>query len=203
MTSDFLNATDNWTLEDPVARLERGRWWEQETQSRRREVNSTVIYGMQAPAKEKFTRLSTRECIRTFIDPMSATRALVVVAKNMTSEQNEGSSLIDAAVFGWNADSSWASAWICLAYQKREPWDFCTWEWAQREFADSWELQEPPVQVDSCLVGDSGDNSERCGLHYVRQTISYVSHCRCGELSASGFLPWLLSTLKTVQRSGC
>ncbi|KAH6690706.1 hypothetical protein F5X68DRAFT_253656 [Plectosphaerella plurivora] len=181
VTSDFMDATDSWALDDAVARIDedRERNWPEKTPKRKPlPVNATVIYDMQAPAQtNSYTRIGTRECIEAFISPSNATRALVLVAQNMTSAQNGDSSLIDAAVFGWDADNSWASAWICEAYQKKEPWDFCLLKWAETEFIDDWTLAEPRVKIDSCLVGEEGDNSERCGLHYSTHVMGIVCGC--------------------------
>ncbi|KAH8812621.1 hypothetical protein F5884DRAFT_820450 [Xylogone sp. PMI_703] len=137
VTNDFMEAGDNWT-----------------------KVSTNM------------TRLDMRSCVERYIDPLKATSTLIKIASNYTAADNNGSSLADAWV-GGGFDSTWwrdSIMWICDAYQPR--WNrYCSLDWAST-FADHWLLsrhgrQSPPVLVDHCLVGDQGNNDDRCGLHYM------------------------------------
>lgn len=183
VTSDWRTAGDIWSETDPWPRLEEGRWWDRIQQYRNVTVNATTIYAMQDEAKQ-YRRISNRECVKTFIEPKNANQALVIVAKDMTRADNPyNSSLLDAGVFGWNADSSWASEWICWAHQYKPEGMFCQWYWME-DFADDWTLYEPPIKVDHCLVGEPADTREKCGLHYSTHVMGIV----CG----STFVEFLL-----------
>ncbi len=115
-------------------------------------------------------RLDPAACIKKYIDPRVATGSLILVARNVTSQQFNGSSLLDGWVSSWRG---WPLSvnWICDAYQSEDPmkWRLCDWRWAE-EFSEHWRLRYSPseftAEIDHCLVGDEADNTERCGLHY-------------------------------------
>lgn len=130
---------------------------------------------------KNLTRLEKSACIDSFIDTLNATRALIVVASNVTSAQQNGSSLISGFLSGWDV---WFrnGFWICEAYDPLYG-RWCTREWANT-FVDQWVVSfnvtnpdSPKALVDYCLVGDSGDNSQRCGMHYSAFLLPAVCVC--------------------------
>lgn len=130
-----------------------------------------------------FERLTPVDCINRCVDPMTATSDVIVVASNMTSTQNNGSSLIDGAVSGW---WTWdfSTTWICQAYYSPSgPWRFCNADFAST-FADDWNLPSPGsrVHVDYCLAGTQADNEQRCGMHYSMPILILV--CVCTSLES-------------------
>lgn len=110
------------------------------------------------------TRLGPQECAQRNVDPLKATASVIVVIRDTASTQNNGSSLMDGWVSGWQA---WADShtWVCNA-QYRGNW-YCDATFAAT-FGDNWKVSAGPntVSVDHCLVGPEANNEERCGLHY-------------------------------------
>lgn len=133
------------------------------------------IYNLQESARN-FTRLEKLDCLELYVDPLNSTSDVVLVAKNLTSAQNNGSSLIQ----GWiNGLSSWdyASFWVCggirispyctrdLALSMVNDWTIATWEAPHHQ----------QVEIDHCLVGGQADNNERCGFYFSSPAIGAVS----------------------------
>ncbi|KAH0556332.1 hypothetical protein GP486_005741 [Trichoglossum hirsutum] len=119
-----------------------------------------------------------------------------MVTSNLTATENNGSSLISAYVGGGYDSGSWgtSASWICDAYGKWRAWArWCSLDWAST-FADHW-LQpgltenDPKVLVDHCLVGDQGNNNERCGIHYSSYILVIVCVCTISEAMVV-FLIW-------------
>ncbi|KAJ3534934.1 hypothetical protein NM208_g7344 [Fusarium decemcellulare] len=131
------------------------------------------------------------DCVERYIDPLKSTSAVVVVTRNVTTAQNDNSSLVDGWFSTWDSWSD-SAGWMCSAYQDGDlsKWRFCGQIWADT-FADNWVLGWPKdMGVDYCLVGEEGDNQARCELHYS----AYISIivCICTLLGASMLLwTWL------------
>ncbi|KAI1268502.1 hypothetical protein F5Y18DRAFT_423863 [Xylariaceae sp. FL1019] len=166
-TSDFLSATDRW--DNATGAIEPYYF-----------TNKELIPGLKDQARN-FTRVDRHTCIDSYIDPLRATADLVIVAANLTSVSNNGSSLVQGWVDGL-ASNLWNTAtfWICDAYQKPgHRVQFCNAEWA-KSFEDQWTVrtwQAPHKQivaVDYCLLGERGDNQERCGFHASIPLLSVV-----------------------------
>ncbi|RBR17039.1 hypothetical protein FVER53590_28836 [Fusarium verticillioides] len=178
-TSDFQISADNWTIDDPL--LQRSWWrlpgiWGDVT------YDLTPLYAMQTTASN-MNRSEPKECLEQFIHPWKSTRSLLIVAQNVSSQQNNGSSLIDGWMSGWDIWTV-SHGWICAAYQG--PYGgtrSCTEEWAST-FADEWIVPGAPsgdasserqnVTVDYCLVGDTVDIEDRCGLHFSIHIMAIV-----------------------------
>ncbi|KAK7957994.1 hypothetical protein PG988_012842 [Apiospora saccharicola] len=169
-TNDFRSAADNWTTSDPLGHYDWWQkshygWWETKSPALFREElgNRSAIYALQSELPDMI-RLGPQECAQRNIDPLKATGSVIVVARDTASTQNNGSSLIDGWVSGWQA---WADShtWVCNA-QYRGNW-YCDADFAAT-FGDNWKVLAGPntVSVDHCLVGPEADNDERCGLHY-------------------------------------
>ena len=133
--------------------------------------------------------------MRAYIDPLKSTAALVLVASNMASGENNGSSLITGFVSGWSYTyTEWAKSqnWICAAYAETQ---WCDLQRAET-FVDQWAYGSRNsglrnVGVDYCLVGGSADNTSRCGLHYSVSLVAIVSALTLLE-SLLIFSVWLL-----------
>ncbi|KAG7410340.1 hypothetical protein Forpi1262_v017250 [Fusarium oxysporum f. sp. raphani] len=152
-TSDFKTAAYNWTTSDSLSQFR--SWWPLMTGYE--EEQRSMIYALQAAATN-FTRIDIEDCVKRYVDPRNPTSELVVVASNVTTAQNNGSSLIDGGVVGW-LGWEWSNAWICWAYQS-DTWRYCNWEFA-KTFANKWTLgQQRGILVDYCLVGEGGDNEK-------------------------------------------
>lgn len=109
------------------------------------------------------------------IDPTNATSSLVVVAKNMTSQDNGGSSLIEGWISQWEF-WTFSTGWMCTGYTVKI---FCDAKFAS-SFADNWVLQTKSSQhvlVDYCLASDEANNQERCGLHYMTHILAFICCC--------------------------
>lgn len=172
VTSDFLTAGYNWTASDPLSHFS---WWRPAQQYGEASQNTSMVYAMQHTAIN-MTRLDTRACVERYIDPMTSTSSVIIVARNVSTAQNNGSSLIDGWVSGWEAWES-SSSWICRAHQDRGRQKFCNWDFA-KSFASNWTLSWPMgVEVDHCLIGDEGSNRDRCGLHYSTHILAIVCAC--------------------------
>ncbi|KAF7177453.1 hypothetical protein CNMCM7691_005706 [Aspergillus felis] len=170
-TSDFQWATDNWNAST--------------TQGSIRPMNSTDherIYDLQGRARN-FTWLDKLSCLKLYVDPLNTTSDVILVAKNLTSAQNNGSSLVQ----GWiNGLTSWdyANFWVCGGAQKDHAHqnDYCTLDWAL-SLASNWTIAtwEAPhyqeVEIDYCLIGGQADNKQRCGFHFSAPAMSAVSIC--------------------------
>ncbi|KAF4428369.1 Acyl- sterol acyltransferase [Fusarium acutatum] len=174
VTSDFRSSSDNWTTSEY---LTNAPWWTPPSDEDQAAMSIESLYSLQSQATG-FTRLDTRSCIKSFINPLEATRSVIVVSSNMTTMKNNGSSLIDGYVSGWEEWWAWSSGWICSAYQiNTYDLRYCTWDWAE-SFADNWTIMaHGPVRVDYCLVSDGVSNKERCGLHYSKHILAIVCVC--------------------------
>jgi hypothetical protein len=185
VTSDFLAASDDWSISNLHAinpKCANGADFNNIYQ------NVSSIYSLQTAAKN-LTRLERRACIENFIDPLNATRALVVVALNVTSAQNNGSSLIYGGLSGCFDVWDRTNFWICQAYEvSGSRW--CTLDWAST-FVDRWvgtyaynsgpETPNSTALIDYCLVGDPGDNSQKCAIHYSAYILPIVCAFTCLE----------------------
>ncbi|KAI0503374.1 hypothetical protein F5B22DRAFT_629537 [Xylaria bambusicola] len=140
-----------------------------------------------------FTRLNTSSCIEQYINSREATSSLIVVTSNSSAAENEGSSLLDS----WLASSyndNWrlSSRWICCAYLNESDWTRdCSLDWA-KTFSDDWQVCSfgnvaPLFQVSHCLVGQSGNNEERCGVHYSAPLLLFVCIATILEVVAVGW----------------
>ncbi|KAE9374919.1 hypothetical protein N431DRAFT_482041 [Stipitochalara longipes BDJ] len=203
VTSDFLTVSDDWSISnlhaiEPMCNIDTGVEFNNIYQ------NISSIYSLHNAAKN-FTRLEKMACIENFINPLSATRALAVVALNVTSAQNGGSSLLYGGLSGcwdvWNR----SHFWICAAYNKS--WSrWCSLDWAST-FVDRWiETYSatpfgPRALIDYCLVGDPGDNSQKCAIHYSAYILPVVCACTCLQ-SLLIFWTWLKHREKTMLTIG-
>lgn len=136
------------------------------------------------------TRFDTKACIDRYIDPMKATGSLIIVARNMSSAQNNGSSLIDGWVSIWDA---WvhSTIWVCAGNDSGDEQGLghvCDPEFME-PFLYDWRVSTRPktnytkwpIQVDHCLVGASGPSDQRCGLHYSVHILGTVCICTFAE----------------------
>ncbi|UKZ52632.1 hypothetical protein TrVGV298_006413, partial [Trichoderma virens] len=167
-TNDFLVVRDNWTTSDPLGHFS---WWKAAPGYGDAALNKSLIYSLETSAPT-FTRLNTQDCIARSIDPLNATSSLIVVARNISSQMNNGSSLIDGWVSTWQP-WTWSTSWICSAVSSSK---YCNAEFAST-FADHWEITSPGVhivEVDYCLASDEADNEQRCGLHYSALILAFV-----------------------------
>ncbi|KAI1445340.1 hypothetical protein F5Y02DRAFT_130179 [Annulohypoxylon stygium] len=174
-TSDYFVATDDWSQVHPFPH----HWDPPPADALRSELqNASLVFSLQELGK-RFKRLEKEKCMEAYIDPLQSTAALVLVASNMTSSENNGSSLITGFISGWEykyAEWGKSNFWICAAYQQTR---WCDLQWAET-FVDQWvygspNIDLPYVGIDYCLVGESGDNTSRCGLHYNVTLIGIVS----------------------------
>jgi hypothetical protein len=200
VTSDFLAASDNWSVSNLHAInhiCDSGAEFNNIYQ------NISLIYSLQTAAKN-FTRLERMACMENFINPLTVTRALVVVALNVTSAQNNGSSLIYGGLSGcWDVWSR-SNGWICSA-NTESVW-YCSLDRA-RTFVDQWAgtysyiTQYPRALIDYCLVGDPGDNSRKCAIHYSAYILPIVCACTCLE-SLLIFWTWRKHREETILTIG-
>ncbi|KAK5994722.1 hypothetical protein PT974_03105 [Cladobotryum mycophilum] len=170
VTSDFLEATDDWHRVNITTNADK-----------------TLTYALHEDVRN-FIRLPVSSCIQKYIDPLKSTSDLVLVAKNLTASQR-GSSLIKGWVSG-DSPNLWQAAtqWICEPYEPN-PLDwtrYCSATWA-KTFSEHWVQRiSPPeriVEIDYCLVGPEGNNQNRCGLNYNVWTVAVV---------------WILALLETA-----
>ncbi|KAJ7213785.1 hypothetical protein C8J57DRAFT_1601936 [Mycena rebaudengoi] len=190
-TSDFLEAGDDWPKTDHLSHLP---WWHVPAAGWDDGVTFDLspIYSMKTKAMN-MTRLEPKDCIYESLDPLSSTRSVLVVAKNMTSAQNNGSSLLDGWTSGWDFwDGS--DDWLCTVYDLREhvylnqkQQMVCNQRWAD-SLGSEWAVAlgprgsgMPNILVDYCLVGDAADNEGRCGLHHSMQIMIVVCACTVVE----------------------
>jgi hypothetical protein len=182
-----LNAGDDWIETDPLSHF--GEWMSPmssvENTAHVKSANRSQIYELQREVST-MTKFDTTACINHYIDPMKATGSLIIVARNMSSEENGGSSLID----GWNTIwEAWvySSRWICNAHEHVTELG-CDVE-TMADIYDNWRLLARPktqnttwpIQVDYCLVGVDGHNDQRCGLHYSVHIFGTVCVCTFAE----------------------
>ncbi|KAJ7810106.1 hypothetical protein B0H14DRAFT_3758020 [Mycena olivaceomarginata] len=195
-TSDFLEAGDDWSKTEPLSHL---HWWHLPVGLGWDDVMTfdlSPIYSMKTKATN-MTRLEPKDCIYESLDPLSSTRSVLMVAKNMTSAQNNGSSLIDGWTSGWDF---WhvGNHWLCAVYDPKYQNHLmeggggeyimmvCNQRWAD-SLGDEWAVQVGPgriipnVLVDYCLVGDAADNEGRCGLHHSMHIMIVVCACTVME----------------------
>lgn len=167
VTSDFKDASDHWNRSTTTGAV--------------RPLNSTDqarIYGLQDRAKT-FTRLDKLSCLKLYVNSLKTTSDVVIVAKNLTSAQNNGSSLIQGWINGLSSTQwEYANFWVCPANTHR----YCTLERAL-SFADNWQIStwEAPkhqqATVDYCLIGEQADNDNRCGIHFSAPALGFVCIC--------------------------
>jgi len=184
-TSDVLSAPDRWLPYNTTAAVRRGKFTDKEK-----------IYDLKERARA-FAVLNRSSCLKRYTDPLQATSDLVVVAKNISAAQNNGSSIIQGWVNGlstqeWDA----ANGWVCYAHQPAKGSRFCSPTWAA-SFTRSWKLDtwEAPkhrrVAVDYCLVGDEGNNAARCGLHF---SVSVMALVCFGTFMGFATIVWMAIT---------
>ncbi|RYP80105.1 hypothetical protein DL770_006367 [Monosporascus sp. CRB-9-2] len=178
-TTDFQEATDNWTIDNP---LPQRPWWKFPSPEKWGVVSYDLapIYTLKTSAAN-LTRLETKECINEYLNPLESTRAVLVVAQNMTTIHNNGSSLLDGWMAGWD-DWDGSNYWLCSAYDPGEYSKICTPQWA--DTLDDWIVGIggkseglPNVVVNYCLVSDGANNEDRCGLHYSAHIMVIVCIC--------------------------
>lgn len=134
--------------------------------------------------------MKNHECIATFINPLNATRKLVLVSENVSTEY-DGSTLL-AGFMGLGDPANWdlESFWICSAYLKILPDRFCSHGWAEQH-AHHWKFLLPStparehrhnVTISHCLVGKpANDLSHLCGFHYSEYLM--IAVCVCAGIS--------------------
>jgi hypothetical protein len=132
------------------------------------------------------------------IDPTNATSSLIVVAKNMTSQANNNSTLLEGWISQWEF-WTFSTGWMCTAYTQKI---FCDATFASA-FADNWVLQlksGDTVLVDHCLAGDTANNQERCGLHYMTHILAFICCCTFASCLTVGWV-WTqyVNETKTMQ----
>ena len=171
VTSDFLEASDDWSTSNPLGVA---------GESTNPVQNASAIYALQTAAKT-LTRLDRMDCMNSFINPLNGTRSLIVVTLNHTSAQNNGSSLIFGKLSGLDP-LYWSQLWICTAHENSDYSTWCTAEWAST-FIDDWAtclydaVENPGIPIDYCLVGEAGDNSQRCAFQY--SAYLWITVCVC------------------------
>ncbi|OTB05612.1 hypothetical protein M426DRAFT_260105, partial [Hypoxylon sp. CI-4A] len=173
-TSDFRAAADNWTIDDPLP----PRWWWGFPPADKWggvSYDLSPVYTLKTSASS-LTRLEPRECIDEYIDLLKSTRAVLVVAQNMTSVQNNGSSLLDGWMSGWDFWDA-GNHWLCSVYESQEYSRVCD----RMVGVGGKAVGNPNVVVDYCLVGDEGNNDGRCGLHYSTYILGIVCGCTALE----------------------
>lgn len=172
VTSDFRTSSDNWTTSDP---LTKASWWTPPSKEDQVAISIESLYSLQDQVVE-FTSIDKRSCIKSFVNPLESTRSVIVVSSNITTLQNNGSSLIDGYISSWEEWWAWSNGWICSAYHTHD-FKYCTLEWAD-SFADDWIIMSHvPVGIDYCLVSDGINNKERCGLHYSKDVLVILCVC--------------------------
>lgn len=199
-TSDVSDAVDNWTLVHPVVPTVKRPSVDRELPDpvSNRYQNVSSVYALHSLVKE-FTQWQRRQCLENYINPLESTRALILVSTNVTAAQNNGSSLIDTWISGWYA-WNWGHNWICRGDTMDVPNSvrWCTWERAS-QWIDEWVVKTPDnstMLVDHCLVGEAGDNNQRCGFHYS----IYILPIVCFSTLAEGLLIlWTWSRLRNPE----
>jgi hypothetical protein len=184
VTSDHLTSPDVWRTSDPLGHL---RGWREPAEIGEAFHNKSPIYELQDRAAD-MARLSPAECAERYIIPTTVTTSLIVVARNMTYQQNNASSLPDGWISTWDP---WAEStgWICGAFSTDGR--LCGLAWVQ-QFSARWKVIIPEhlvIDVDHCLVGEGGNNDEKCSLHYSSHILGIVSACTLIE-SILVFLVW-------------
>ena len=157
--------------------------------------NFSSVYSLQASLlSNSLKRLDKKSCIYTYIDPSRSTSSLIIVALNQTYTQNNGSSLIHGWLAAWDG---WAGApeWICSAHIPPFKHVRCTQEWIDT-WGDDWTIstgtssQQTIFAVDYCLIGETADNNQRCGIHYSAYILPIVCSCTFLE-STLIFWTWI------------
>lgn len=182
VTNDFLTATDHWDgtiLHSPI--VAPAQYGSYNLQS----INS--VYELRQAASG-FERLTPKECIDAYSDPLKATSAVIIVGSNITAYQNYNRSLIAGWVSGWD-DWPTSNKWICASHYVYQDPSYFT-KWCTRELmeglSDPWVWADwgknTTIEVDHCLLGPSGDNNQSCGLHYNFDISAAV--CACTLMSA-------------------
>lgn len=201
-TSDVIETGDNWALSHPIVPFNLPR------PSANREPpdpvsnkyqNFSTVYALHDQAKG-FTRWERKDCLQEYIDPLKSTRALLLVASNVTAAENNGSSLIGTWISGWypwNRDNQW----ICRVSDMDSPHfkKWCTWGRAS-QYIDEWVVRydHTSMLVDHCLVGEAGNNDQRCGLHYS----AYILPIVCTSILGEGLLIlWTWSRLRNPEKN--
>ncbi|RYP48450.1 hypothetical protein DL768_005652 [Monosporascus sp. mg162] len=189
ISSLVVEATDNWAIDNP---LPQRPWWKFPPLEKWGVVSYDLapIYTLKASA-ENLTRLEPKECINEYLNPLESTRAVLVVAQNMTTIHNNGSSLLDGWMTGWD-DWDGSNYWLCSAYDTGYYSKICTPQWA--DTLDYWIVGIggkpeglPNVVVNYCLVSDGANNEGRCGFHYSAHIM--VTVCICTFLECL-FILW-------------
>ncbi|KAI8938331.1 hypothetical protein NX059_005982 [Plenodomus lindquistii] len=142
---------------------------------------------------EAFTQLSNHDCINAYKDPRKASSELILVS-TVATEQNVGNGTASSWVDGWYNNyhlgrwdfSNW---WSCQGLQQGV--NSCPEDWAERS-ADSWKVYNRTIQY--CLVGESGDNDSKRGLHFSRAIFISVA---INVLIGAGLMWWVVHLSKT------
>ncbi|KAH9862810.1 hypothetical protein J1614_010903, partial [Plenodomus biglobosus] len=161
VTSDFYQTHDEWPISHPIG-----------SNDAMTPEALTFIYALQQKAKN-FIRLSNRDCIDAYLDPSNITSELVMVS-SISAKQNVRNGTESSLLRGWFDDYSlrwdWSAMWLCLdQIQNQRDKSRCPEEWA----AEPWTVYHQPIQY--CLVGKSGDNDSRCGMHFSRAIFMTVA----------------------------
>jgi len=200
VTIDFSTFNDDWLITRP---------------HQAQQINPLGGYVLNDihAAASSFTRLDNADCMAAFIDPLQTTQDLIVVTRRAAADNN-GSSLMWADFPNGGEGWDGSSLWICSEYEPEGYSKACPLQFALT-FADNWlnsaqwnfingtkevwwlpdltaENLEPGwwqnVTIDHCLVGQSGDNQQRCGLHYSSSLLVFVSVCTTTEFLLMVFL---------------
>lgn len=186
VTSDHLTSPDIWRTADPLGHL---HGWREPAEVGEAFHNKSPIYALQDRASN-MVRLSPAQCAERYISPTTVTTSLIIVAGNTTYQQNNASSLLDGWISAWGP---WAEStgWICAAFLTND--ELCDRESVER-FSARWKVVVPKsvvIDVDHCLVGEEGNNEERCALHYSAHILGIVGVCTLME-SILVLLVWFL-----------
>ncbi len=164
-TSDFQEAADSWAVGNVLSQRE---WWDSGGQLGNVLYELDSIYSLQRQTQDS-TRLEPTECMAQALDILSAWRPVMVVAHNLTSARNNGSSLLDG--------------WLCSTYSAGEYRERCSEDWTDTIDGEwvvkitSTSIDDPNVLVDYCLVGDAADVTKKCGLHYSPHLMDNATAC--------------------------
>ena len=178
VTEDFLRVQDDWSKTTPtaanVSATPRGPW----------------VLPLHQEA-QNFQYMSNAECMRTFVNPLNATRKLVIVTDELSVDQDNGSSLLYGFTGQLEDPAKWSSGsyWICSAYYHGTN-DGCTLERAL-PYENDWKIEMRLIlrpssatrrnsTVQHCLVGEPANTDALCGFHYSPGLLLAVCVCTSG-----------------------
>jgi hypothetical protein len=173
VTEDFLRVQDNWSKTNPIAA----------------NVPTTPDGPWVLPLHQEargFQYMSKAECMTTFVNPLNATRKLIIVTNELSVNQHNGSSLLYGFLGQLKDPAKWdlGSHWICSAYYHGTN-DGCTLERALPHKSD-WKIEMRQLRdynqyrnftVDHCLVGEPASLDTLCGFHYSPGLLLAVCIC--------------------------